>query len=265
MKIQVLSDLHLEARNPIPPPAEGADMVVLAGDLAPFRPSVLEAVANAWGTAGRILYVPGNHEFYGGEIDAVRAALAETSAAIGIDLLDRRSIRINGVRFIGATLWTDFALEGLALAWRAKQLASRAMADFSGAIRHGGALFTPTESCRRHAADRAFIERELEAAKADGDATVVITHHAPTPRSIRPWYQGNSLNPAFASDLEAVIDRHAPSLWIHGHMHDSIDESLGDTRVLANPGGYTEEENPRFDPTLCVGVERSAAGCAAGM
>ena len=254
MKIQVLSDLHLEARNPIPPPAQEADLVVLAGDLAPHRPNVLEAVANAWRGVPRILYVPGNHEFYGGEVDAVRAALAETCAKVGITLLDRRSIRIDGVRFIGATLWTDFALDGLAHVWRAKQLALRAMADFSGAIRHRGALFTPAESCRRHAVDRAFVERELEDAKADGDVSVVITHHAPTPRSIRPWYQGNPLNPAFASDLEAVIGRHAPPLWIHGHMHDSIDELLGDTRVLANPGGYTKAENPRFDPTLCVEV-----------
>ena len=254
MKIQVLSDLHLEAHNSIPPAAEAADLVVLAGDLAPYHPRVIEAVANAWRGVPRILYVPGNHEFYGGEIDAVRAGLAGACAEVGIDLLDRRSIRIDGARFIGATLWTDFALDGIAHAWPAKQLALRSMADFCGAIRHRGALFTPDESCRRHATDRAFIERELEAAKAEGDVPVVITHHAPTPRSIRPWYQGNALNPAFASDLEAVIARHAPPLWIHGHMHDSIDESLGDTRVVANPGGYTKAENPRFDPALCVGV-----------
>ena len=128
------------------------------------------------------------------------------------------------------------------------------MSDFVGMIQHGAALFTPVESERRHAADRAFIERELEAAADAHQTAVVITHHAPTPRSIRPWFQGNALNPGFASDMEAVIARHQPPLWIHGHMHDSIDEQLGDTRVLANPGGYTVEENPKFDPALCVEV-----------
>ena len=254
MKLQVLSDLHLEAHNPIPPRAEEADLVVLAGDLAPYDPRRLRAVADAWRGAAPILYVPGNHEFYRGEIDDVRRRLAATCGDLGIHLLDRRSIRVNGVRFIGATLWTDFALEGVATVPRAKQVALRAMSDFVGAIRHRGGLFTPTESCRRHAADRAFIERELDAANGAGDTAVVITHHAPTSRSIRPWYQGNALNPAFASDLEAVIARYAPPLWIHGHMHDSIDELLGDTRVVANPGGYTKTENPLFDPALCVEV-----------
>lgn len=254
MQLQVLSDLHVEARNSIPPRAAAADVVVLAGDLAPYQPRVLQAAAEAWRAAERILYVPGNHEFYHGEIDAVRANLVTTCAELGIDLLDRRSIRIGDVRFIGATLWTDFELEGLARAPWAKQVALRAMSDFVGAIRHGGGLFTPAESCRRHSADRAFIERELSAAEDAGEVAVVITHHAPTPRSIRAWYQGNALNPAFASDLEAVIGRYAPPLWIHGHMHDSIDEALGDTRVLANPGGYTKEENPLFDPALCVEV-----------
>ena len=254
MKLQVLSDLHVEAHNSIPPPAAEADVVVLAGDLAPYHPRILNAVADAWRAAEHILYVPGNHEFYHGEIDHVRAGLAKTCAELGIELLDRRSIHIGGVRFVGATLWTDFELEGLARVPWAKQVAARAMSDFVGAIHHRGGLFTPTESCRRHSADRAFIERELQAAEAAGEVAVVITHHAPTPRSIRPWFQGNALNPAFASDLERLIDRYTPPLWIHGHMHDSIDEALGDTRVLANPGGYTKEENPLFDPALCVEV-----------
>ena len=254
MRLQVLSDLHIEAHNNIPPLAPGADVVVLAGDLAPVRPSILQAVAEQWQAARHILYVPGNHEFYGGEIDAVRAALAAQCAEIGIELLDRRTLPIDRIRFIGATLWTDFALFGIAEQVRARAIAKRGMADFTGLIRHGHQLFSPLESERRHAADRAFIEHELAAASDVGETAVVITHHAPTPRSVRPWYQGNALNPAFASDLEAVIARYQPPLWIHGHMHDSIDERLGTTRVLANPGGYTAAENPRFDPELCVEI-----------
>ena len=254
MKIQVLSDLHVEAGNPIPPRAPGAMVVALAGDLAPFRPHVLRAAAKAWEGAVRIFYVPGNHEFYHGEIDAVRAALADTCAEVGIELLDRRSVVVDSVRFVGATLWTDFHLDGPARAPLARRVAQQYMSDFVGMIRHGNDTFTPIESERRHATDRAFIESELETAARLGQTAVVMTHHAPTPRSIRPWFQGNPLNPAFASDLEAVISRYAPPLWIHGHMHDSIDEQLGATQVVANPGGYTPAENPLFDPALCVEV-----------
>ena len=236
------------------PLAPGADVVVLAGDLAPYHPSTLQAIAMHWRSASHILYVPGNHEFYWGEIDAVRGDLGARCAALGIQLLDRQALPIDGIRFIGATLWTDFQLYGLAEQPRARAVAKRGMSDFAGLIQHGNGPFSPLESERRHAADRAFIERELEAAGNAGQTAVVITHHAPTPRSIRPWFQGNALNPAFASDLEAVIARYQPPLWIHGHMHDSIDEQLGDTRVLANPGGYTVEENPKFDPALCVEV-----------
>ena len=252
MKIQILSDLHVEFGNRLPPPAHEADVIALAGDIAPYRPEVLKMVGETY-SGRRVLYVPGNHEFYGGDIDAVGEAMASDCATLGLELLDRRALTIDGVRFIGATLWTDFALEGSAEVYRAQQTARQAMPDFR-VIRHAGSVFSPQESVRRHETDRAFIETELRGAADGGLRPVVITHHAPTPRSIRPWYQGNALNPAFASRLDALIAKHAPPLWIHGHMHDSIDEQLGETRVVANPGGYTASENPRFDPALCVNV-----------
>ena len=178
---------------------------------------------------------------------------ARDCATLSLEFLDRRALTIDGVRFIGATLWTDFALDGSAAVVGAQQTARQGMPDFR-VIRQAGVAFSPQESVRRHDADRDFIEQELRGA-ADADLTaVVITHHAPTPRSIRPWYQGNALNPAFASRLDTLIAKYAPPLWIHGHMHDSIDEQLGETRVVANPGGYTASENPPFDPTLCVDV-----------
>ena len=257
MKVQILSDLHVEFGNRLPPPAHGADVIVLAGDIAPYRPDVLKMVGGTY-SGRRVLYVPGNHEFYGGDIDTVSEAMTRDCATIGLEFLDRRAVTIDGVRFIGATLWTDFALDGSAAVVAAQQTARQGMPDFR-VIRQAGLAFSPQESVRRHDADRDFIEQELRGA-ADADLTaVVITHHAPTPRSIRPWYQGNALNPAFASRLDALIAKHAPPLWIHGHMHDSIDEQVGETRVVANPGGYTATENPPFDPTLCVDVGTATA------
>ena len=81
---------------------------------------------------------------------------------------------------------------------------------------------------------------------------MVITHHAPTPRSIAPGFHGSTLNPAFASNLEPLIARYQPAFWIHGHVHNSVNVMLGETRVVANPRGYNADENPDYDPALCV-------------
>ena len=101
---------------------------------------------------------------------------------------------------------------------------------------------------------RAFIEGELEKAERFGLTPVVATHHAPSPKCIRPWFEGSRLNPGFASDLDAVIARYQPPLWVHGHMHDRVDVVLGETRVMCNPGGYDGVEEHEFDPALVIDV-----------
>ena len=175
----------------------------------------------------------------------------------GVTLLDPGAMTIEGVRFIGATLWTDFRLEGIASEAWAHLEVGQGLSDFTGAIRHHGGrdgLFTTSESARRHSEERAFIERELDMAEQSGVTPVVITHHAPSPRCIRPWFEGSRLNPGFASDLDAVIARYQPPLWVHGHMHDRVDERLGDTRVVCNPAGYSRVEGHEFDPSFVLEV-----------
>ena len=239
MKIQVLSDLHLEHGGILPGHHPEAEVIVLAGDLAPYTEGLIDRVAEHWSSAPHIIYVLGNHEFYGTEIEETRASLATECAEAGIHLLDPGTVRIDRVRFIGATLWTDLLLEGMADEIGAHLRVSREISDFPGAIQHQGRDFTTGESVERHRADRAFIERELEEAEHTGDRVVVVTHHAPSPRSIRPWFKGDPFNCAFASDLDRVIERYQPELWIHGHMHDPVDERLGRTRLLANPAGLS--------------------------
>ena len=253
MKIQVVSDLHLEFHNPLPELAEGADVIVCAGDVAPIGTGAVRYAAEEWAEARHILYVPGNHEFYGTDIDRARKQLAAECVRHGITLLDPDATVIDDVHFIGATLWTDFLLDGIAHEPGAHR-AALGMSDFDGWIRHerGTGRFTTYESARRHAEERAFIEDELADAERDGATAVVITHHAPTPRSIAPRFRGSALNPAFASNLERLIARYQPALWIHGHMHNSVDVTLGTTRVLANPAGYNPGENPDYDPALCI-------------
>ena len=104
MRIQVVSDLHLKFHNLLPPIVEGTDVLVCAGDRAPIGAGAVRYVAEAWAAARHILYVPGNHEFYGADIDRARKQLAEECATRAITLLDTDAIVIDDVHFIGATL-----------------------------------------------------------------------------------------------------------------------------------------------------------------
>ena len=256
MRIQILSDLHLEFEgNSIPPLVPGADLIVLAGDLAPSCTHRVGEIARQWAGVRNILYVPGNHEFYGSEINHAQRDLARACRQYGITLLDPGAVTIGGIRFIGATLWTDFRLEGGPAGEVLAHLeVGRLLSDFVGAIRLGDGNLSTHETARRHAKDRVFIECELELAQQANLPAVVITHHAPSPRCIQPAFEGNRLNPGFASDLDKLIERFQPPLWIHGHMHSRIEETLGDTRVVANPYGYGPVEGRDFDPELIVDV-----------
>ena len=255
MKIQVLSDLHLEHSGPVPEHRPEADVIVVAGDLAPYTKGLVAKLSEFWASAPHIVYVLGNHEFYGAEIDDARARLAAECADVGIHLLDPGTVRIEDTRFIGATLWTDLELYGKSDETGAHRRLRRGISDFAGAIRHHGRGFSTRESVRRHWAARLFIEEALERAKLAGDRAVVITHHAPSRRSIRRWFQDDPLNPAFASDLDRLIERYQPALWVHGHMHDPVDERLGKTRLVANPAGYAHERKRGFNPALCIDLE----------
>jgi len=202
-----------------------------------------------------VLYVPGNHEFYGGTIAGTVAELKRLSAGSDIHVLDDDEVAIQGVRFLGATLWTDFMLfeesEKRAAAMREAQ---RLMRDFSR-IHLGESPFTPEASAalfKRHAA---WLERKLTEPYAG--PTVVITHHAPSRKSIHPRFADSLMNACFVSDAERLIDGSRTRLWIHGHTHDSFDYFVNGTRVLCNPRGYSKEgvnENPLFNANLSVEV-----------
>lgn len=249
MKLNILSDLHL-SRGELPLPEKEADLVVLAGDIA--RPA--QAMAWASRIARPVLYVPGNHEFYGGSIEGTVAELKRLSAGTRVRVLDCEQVVISGVRFLGATLWTDFAVSGEAARAAAMQEAERFMRDFS-VVRMDGERFTPAASAalfKRHAA---WLGARL--AEPHPGPTVVITHHAPSPKSIHPRFAGSPLNACFVSDAERLLDARRAGLWIHGHTHDSFDYRLNGTRVICNPRGYAKDgvdENAAFRADLVVEV-----------
>jgi predicted phosphodiesterase len=251
VKLNILSDLHL-SRGTLPIPQNDADMVVLAGDIA--RPR--EAVAWATGFAKPVLYVAGNHEFYGGSIAGTVAELKRLCAQTGIRVLDKDELVLSGVRFLGTTLWTDFRLfgEGDERA-SAMREAQRFMRDFSR-IRiddTGEEPFTPAASAALFAADAGWLKRKL--AEPHDGPTVVVTHHAPSRRSIHPRFADSLLNACFVSDAEHLVESSGARLWIHGHTHDSFDYRVNATRVVCNPRGYARDgvnENPRFDANFMV-------------
>ena len=251
MKLHILSDLHLSL-GALAIPENDADVVVLAGDIA--RPR--EAIAWASAITRPVLYVPGNHEFYGGSIAGTVAELKRLSAGTRITVLDCEEALIGGVRFLGATLWTDFMLfgEGEERA-AAMRDAQRFMRDFSR-VRMDEAPFTPEASAALFARQAAWLESRL--AQPHAGPTVVITHHAPSRQSIHPKFAGSRLNACFVSDAEHLIAGSRARLWIHGHTHDSFDYRVNGTRVVCNPRGYAKDgvnENRSFDASLRIEID----------
>lgn len=165
---------------------------------------------------------------------------------------------IDGVRFLGATLWTDWAISGNVGA--AMGFAAMAMPDHSEIfVDEFGSLLSPRQTLEWHRASRAWLEAEFPKT-GDWDKTVVVTHHLPHPRSVALRYEDSPLSPAFVSDLSELVENCGAALWAHGHTHDSFDYQAGSTRIVCNPKGYGPKavgapiENKAFDPMCIVQV-----------
>ena len=279
MKIAVFSDLHLEieveasakkrryaaARDLklLDARYEGdADVVVLAGDIHTRRRGPAWVVRTF---PVPVIMIAGNHEPYGNSLFADIAAQREAASACGIfpdgtrrvvflerETWEYETLAGERARFIGATTWVDYGLLGDAQMPRVKSTARAEKNDFrrikvldrsTGFRDPRGLTLEDVESFHRLAVD--FIRRELEN-PFDG-ITVVVTHHAPSARSLHGDYS-EGLTPAmYAADLEPLILEHQPDLWLHGHVHRSSDYMIGATRVVCNPRGYFGYEiNPEF-------------------
>ena len=250
-RIRIHSDLHLEFCEWTPPLVE-ADVVVLAGDIH-VGLGGLEWMRRHFPSTP-VIYVPGNHEFYGARLNDVLGALRDAANRLGIHLLDSAEIVLHGTRFLGAPLWTDFALYGSDEERIEQSMADakRFMHDYR-VIRYGAqGKFRPEHGQRIHEEQVQWLERRL-AEPFDGP-TVVVTHHLPHRQSIHSKWEGDPLNPGFASDLSRLV-RPPVRLWVHGHTHESFDYQVNGTRVICNPRGYVPmQPNTAFDPKLVVEV-----------
>lgn len=272
MKLQLLSDLHLEVHPRLRiAPVPSADLLVLAGDIGSYQPgSRLEdtdfglgrfSPRHGWPTP--VLYVPGNHEYDGGDFDIVHQRLRAVCEALGMQWLERQTLAIGGVRFAGTTLWSDFdALvepsDDNATAFKKRGKAMRA-ANFyleKAAIRRNGEVFL-AEPLRAHAlVCQAWLRAALET-PFDGP-TVAITHFAPTLASADARYGLKPGTAGFCNSLDDLLPRAA--LWLHGHLHCAFDYHKDGCRVVANPLGYAAKgEQDAFRPDLLIEVPGALA------
>lgn len=260
MKIWLFSDTHLEFGFPFDhTPPEGTDVIVVLGDFDGYLMNALRSlswlITRVWQTELPVFYVAGNHDFYNACLDdQLKQAEAHTWPP-NLHFLNDDFKTINGVRFMGGTLWTDYGLMGPPLSW-AMRNANDSMNDHR--------LITTTRGGteRRFRPDdaRELHFRTLEAFNMffgfdSTIPTVILTHHLPHPNCIDPKFHGSLLNAAFASDLSAFLADREPLLWLHGHTHSPVDISVGPTRIVCNPRGYPTRrglENPNFNPQLLV-------------
>ena len=275
MKIQLLSDLHLEVHPAwTPPPAPGADVLVLAGDIGSYQTGSLLTddhfgLERFAGWPVPVIFVPGNHEYDAQDFDAAHQRLRATCDRLGLVWLERETLVLNGVRFVGTTLWSDFdALaehEGntdLARRLRQRDKAFRA-ANFylkkTGGTRNDAPFWA--EQVRAQAlVCQAWLRTAL--ATPFAGPTVAVTHFAPSLRSADPRYGLVPGTAGFCNPLDELLQH--TQLWLHGHLHTPIDYMVQGTRsnaapwqcrVVANPLGYArKDEQGNFQAQRCINL-----------
>jgi predicted phosphodiesterase len=271
VRLLILSDLHREIWYREQTRYEGQvdhfpiidlacsrpDVVVLAGDIDVGDRAVTWADETFSGLP--VVYVHGNHEGYGHALDELQRDIGNAcSRTETVHYLNRRELVLGDVRFIGTTLWTDFMLHGKELHILAVDEAAARMNDYRR-VRMNSELdrhLTPDDTARLHREDLAWLDATL--ARPFGGKTVVVTHMAPSARSIPARYRDGLISAAFASNLDHLVER--ADLWVHGHTHSPADYTIGSCRVICNPLGYPSRdgfelpENREFSPNLIVEV-----------
>lgn len=267
MKAWIVSDHHLfrmagmTLSTPVAIPAE-ADLCIVAGDVSSELDVSLAYLLHEVAPHMPVVAVLGNHEYYGGTtIDTALAVARKATAGSRVHILENAAVEIGGVRFIGATLWTDFEIptgegdENIPAAIRLEIARNDLDVIDINEIqsdRRPGEFVDVDELRDRHLESRAFIKRTL--AEPFAGKTVVLSHHAPLVASLDARFAGNLSNSAYASDLSKLIAAGRPDYWIHGHIHQARDYIEAETRIICNPRGFSNDERNGFRPGLVVNI-----------
>jgi Icc-related predicted phosphoesterase len=249
MKLHILGDLHIEF-DPFEFVDTGADVVILAGDIH------LGERGFKWATETlskqEVIYVLGNHEFYREATPKLIDKLREKSKGTNVHVLENDSISIEGVRFLGCTLWTDFELLNdlnVSMAAAQRQMNDYARIRISPQYRK----ILPSYTVLWHKRSKDWLRREIESSTEE--SLVIVTHHAPSINSIPGEFKNDQLAAAFASNMDDFVSWTDAKLWVHGHIHTASDYYICNTRVICNPLGYPDEPKRGFDPSLTVDLD----------
>lgn len=283
-RIRYMSDLHLEFQE-VEFPRRQADYTVLAGDIMVkghalsedrFRRLVIWLTTKCF---SNVIYIPGNHEFYGGKManapyseifqDLVISINEEIKTRmewrktmpprelIVLPKLDGSHIHLdhsNKLGFVGYTLWADFdGGNPISMSKAAVGMNDHHVISFWDSLAMEQVIFSPDKALELHRKSLDGMTRDIERIREDGLFPIVISHHAPSFQSVTPKYEGHALNGSFCSNLEEHPVMKMAGIWIHGHVHSYHDYKIGQCRVLCNSLGYPGE-NTGFNPyaDICI-------------
>ncbi|RDH85961.1 MAG: metallophosphoesterase [endosymbiont of Galathealinum brachiosum] len=265
MKIHILSDLHNEFLrsgkfDPLHKwsgrlPETDTDIIVLAGDIDTGVHGVEWAISEAERLSKKIIYVSGNHEYYGHEFNHLKDKIQKLCEGTQVSCLDYGECIVDDVRFLGATLWTDYKAFTAIPKERVMLSIENVLADhrkirFNSDGRY--LKFKPHHALTQHNIELNWLKQKLS--EPFKGKTVIVTHHGPHPVCQHPAFPVDELTAAFHSDLSSLIEMFDINLWIYGHTHANLDRVISDTRILSNQAGYPGENVVGFDVSLVVDV-----------
>jgi predicted phosphodiesterase len=267
MKIAVCSDLHLEFGGLILRNTDNADVLVLSGDICVAKDllelgspmSKSEAIHDFFKNCSdefkHVIYIVGNHEHYHGDFrDTIRDLKYNLHYLQNLHILDKETVALEGVTFIGGTLWTDMngedpmtlnTIGSMMNDFRCVKNSNKKVSfrDADGNFHERVAKFSPEDAVEDHKKMVDYIRHVVEG--KDDQKFVVVGHHAPSKLSTHPKYQNETLmNGGYSSTLDFFIEAHPQiKLWTHGHTHEIFDYVLNQTRIVCNPRGYIGYED----------------------
>lgn len=247
--INFFSDLHLED-SPLDYVQPECDVIAVLGDIAPGYQVIDWVEKHLAHLPIPVVIIPGNHEGYYRNWYDMLAVYEKAYREMGVDFLYNKSVLIKDTLFIGGTLFTDFSLFGVPN--KRMEKAPTTMTDYLCVDGANGKI-TPEEVLIEHIKTRTFIEQTLED-NQKRHQTVVMTHHAPSVKSLG-IDRSSKYGPYYASNLEPMILKHQPDLWLHGHIHKTVEYFIGETLVMSNPRGRSPlHVNPDFDIDITIKI-----------
>lgn len=261
MKIKLVSDLHLEF-HPLEIPNNGADLLILSGDIMTAHQSKKDASFKKFFDQiskdyPKIIYIMGNHEHYLSFFEETAGILKDFLQDYpNIQLLDNEWVEIDGIPFIGSTIWSDInKCHPISMFTVTKELNDFRLIK----SKKTGRKLSSEQYVIMHNQALDFINRTLDDIGDKYSKIVICGHHAPSRASIHDNYKHDfHVNGCYASDLDnMILDNPKIVLWTHGHVHNNFDYVIGNTRIISNPRGYcnkNQNENPEFNIELLIEI-----------